>query len=112
MAVAAQEDPLTRMRAFVTEKPEQFKRQLSEWTAQQPAWVEGLVTGGTGSFQARRGAWLRVHCLLACWQGSLACAEAAQRRRCRPRASSFASFCPYLPCREPSWAWSWALWAR
>lgn len=54
MAVVAKEDPLAKLRAFVSEKPEQIKSQLSEWTAKQPAWVEGLVQGGTGSMQVRR----------------------------------------------------------
>ncbi|PRW33881.1 mitochondrial import inner membrane translocase subunit Tim17 Tim22 Tim23 family isoform B [Chlorella sorokiniana] len=52
-----QEDPLTRMRAFISEKPEQLKQQLNAWTATQPAWVEGAVTGLTGSLQ---GAFLGV----------------------------------------------------
>lgn len=52
MAVAT-DDPIARMRAFVVEKPEQLKAQLNEWTAKQPAWVEGLVCGVTGSFQVR-----------------------------------------------------------
>ena len=52
MAVAA-EDPLTRMRQFVTEKPEQFKQAVDAWTAKQPLWVEGVVAGVTGSFQVR-----------------------------------------------------------
>lgn len=55
--MVAKEDPLARMRAFVTEKPEQLKAQLAEWTATQPAWVEGLVQGVTGSFQVRPGVW-------------------------------------------------------
>lgn len=56
MAVAAQ-DPLTRVRQFVTEKPEKFKEAVNAWTAKQPLWVEGAVAGITGSFQ---GAFLGV----------------------------------------------------
>jgi hypothetical protein len=54
MAVAAQ-DPLTRVRQFVTEKPEKFKQAVNAWTAKQPLWVEGAVAGITGSFQVRCG---------------------------------------------------------
>lgn len=57
-----QHDPLARMRAYVSEKPEQLKQQLNAWTSKQPAWVEGVVTGLTGSLQARGGPALGVLC--------------------------------------------------
>ena len=52
MAVAAQ-DPLTRVRKFLTEKPDQVKQAVDAWTSKQPLWVEGAVAGLTGSFQVR-----------------------------------------------------------
>lgn len=57
MALARSDDPLTKMRQYVTEKPEQLKQQVEVWVAKQPAWVEGVVSGLQGSFQ---GAFLGV----------------------------------------------------
>lgn len=67
-----QHDPLARMRAYVSEKPEQLKQQLNAWTSKQPAWVDGVVTGLTGSLQVRGGPAVGVLC----------CCRVKRGRRC------------------------------
>lgn len=93
MAVV-QDDPLARMRAFISEKPEQLKQQLNGWTAKQPAWVEGVVTGLTGSMQVNFG-WAAAGAGAMQWEraGKSYClrpallhkARCAAGRRCLPR---------------------------
>lgn len=119
MAVVAsdREDPIARMRAFVSEKPEQLKAQLNAWTATQPAWVEGVVQGVAGSFQVRAGCAGRSAQLArtgACaeaahaWSGAGTAAAAAcipgTSAHPRTQLQTLGSSAPRLLCRRaPSW---------